>query len=226
MRSSDMDKKKTSRAVNILNRRYIKDDKERKKSLESERVNSSVASMIYQLRTEADLNQKELADLVGTTQSVISRLEDADYEGHSLSMLERITKALGHKLRLAAIPQHSPAEVEIHFAFQKFVSSLRRLKKLSIDDMAIKLELDRDVILALESDMNYKPAPMILYKLSKFFDIPQAKLNALAGAIKEIPEDLRAEASRFAAKAESFTSLTKEEKKSLDNFMKTLRAKA
>ena len=33
------------------------------------------------------LPQKELAELIGTTQSVISRLEDADYEGHSLSML-------------------------------------------------------------------------------------------------------------------------------------------
>ena len=41
-------------------------------------------------RTEAGLSQKELAEMIGTTQSVISRLEDADYEGHSLSMLSRI----------------------------------------------------------------------------------------------------------------------------------------
>ena len=34
--------------------------------------------------------QKKLAKLVGTTQSVIARLEDADYQGHSLNMLGRI----------------------------------------------------------------------------------------------------------------------------------------
>ncbi len=221
-----MDKKKTSRAVDILSRRYIKDDEKRKDSLEVERVNSSVATMIFQLRTEADLNQKELADLVGTTQSVISRLEDADYEGHSLSMLERITKALGHKLRLAAVPQQNSERSEMHFAFQKFVSLLRRLKKLTVDGLAKKLELDRDVILALENDPSYRPAPLILHKLSKFYDIPQSKLNVLAGAIKEVPDDIRQEASRFAAKAESFVSLTDEEKKSLDQFMKALRTKA
>lgn len=36
------------------------------------------------------LSQRELAKLVGTTASVICRLEDADYDGHSLSMLIRI----------------------------------------------------------------------------------------------------------------------------------------
>jgi predicted transcriptional regulator len=36
-----------------------------------------------------------LAERIGTKQSVISRLEDADYEGHSLTMLQRIATALG-----------------------------------------------------------------------------------------------------------------------------------
>ena len=44
------------------------------------------------------MTQKQLAELVGTTQSVISRLEDADYEGHSLSMVNRIAKALDRRL--------------------------------------------------------------------------------------------------------------------------------
>lgn len=36
--------------------------------------------------------------LVGTTASVICRLEDADYEGHSLAMLNRIAAALNKKV--------------------------------------------------------------------------------------------------------------------------------
>lgn len=40
------------------------------------------------------MSQAELARKVGTTQSVISRLEDADYDSHSLTMLNRIAAAL------------------------------------------------------------------------------------------------------------------------------------
>lgn len=86
--------KKTTDAINILHRRYIGDDADRKKSLKKERVNAEVARKIYDLRKEAGLSQRELAEKIGTTQSVISRLEDADYEGHSLKTLSRIAKAL------------------------------------------------------------------------------------------------------------------------------------
>jgi hypothetical protein len=34
------------------------------------------------LRTAAGLTQFQLAKLIGTTASVVCRLEDADYEGH------------------------------------------------------------------------------------------------------------------------------------------------
>lgn len=85
---------KTTNGINILHRRYIGDNVERQESLESERVHAHVARTIYDLRKEAGLTQKELAKLIGTTQSVISRLEDADYEGHSVSMLSRIAHAL------------------------------------------------------------------------------------------------------------------------------------
>ena len=48
---------------------------------------------IYALRKAAGLSQRALADLVGTTASVICRLEDAEFEGHSLAMLHRIAAA-------------------------------------------------------------------------------------------------------------------------------------
>jgi transcriptional regulator with XRE-family HTH domain len=80
-------------------------DIERKASLEQERVNAEVARTIYELREQAGLSQKELADRVETTQSVISRLEDADYEGHSLSMLNRIAKALNRQVQVVMRPK-------------------------------------------------------------------------------------------------------------------------
>jgi len=100
--------KKTTDAIGILHRRYIKGRKERLASLERQRENLRIAEQIYELRTSADLSQKELAQRVGTTQSVISRLEDADYDGHSLAMLERIAHALGHRLCIHFVPQNTP----------------------------------------------------------------------------------------------------------------------
>ena len=98
-------KKTTTDAVKILHRRYIKGSCKRLKSLRKEREKAEFAAQIYGLRTKAGLTQKQLADLIGTTQSVISRLEDADYNGHSLNMLERVAEALDYKVEVHLIRQ-------------------------------------------------------------------------------------------------------------------------
>ncbi len=95
-----------SDALEILDR-MIGDDPELRALIEEERVNADVAMEIYQLRTSRGLTQNELADRVGTTQSVIARLEDADYEGHSLRMLRRIAEALGARLSVHLVPVES-----------------------------------------------------------------------------------------------------------------------
>lgn len=53
------------------------------------------------------LTQQQLAKRIGTTQSVIARLEDADYEGHSRGMLYRIARALDCSLSVAFVPMRS-----------------------------------------------------------------------------------------------------------------------
>jgi ribosome-binding protein aMBF1 (putative translation factor) len=97
--------KKTTDIVKILHARYIKDDPERLESLQREREKAYIAGQIYDMRTHAGLSQAELAERVGTTQSVISRLEDADYEGHSLNMLRRIARALNCRLEVHFVPE-------------------------------------------------------------------------------------------------------------------------
>ena len=61
-----------------------------------------LALLVREMREDAGLTQTELAKKVGTTQSVIARLEDAEYAGHSLTMLERIATACGMALKLHA----------------------------------------------------------------------------------------------------------------------------
>jgi ribosome-binding protein aMBF1 (putative translation factor) len=72
--------------------------------IEHEQANLDIARKIYGLRTKARLSQAELARKVGTTQSVISRLEDADYDGHSLAMLRRIASALERRVEIRFLP--------------------------------------------------------------------------------------------------------------------------
>jgi ribosome-binding protein aMBF1 (putative translation factor) len=98
-----MGKKKrrpTADAVAILHRRYYEGKPERLADLEKARANDQVARKIVDLRTQAGLSQRQLARLVGTTASVICRLEDADYEGHSLAMLNRIAAALNRRVEI------------------------------------------------------------------------------------------------------------------------------
>ncbi len=74
--------------------------------VEQEEAKLDIARKIFELRSKAGLSQSELAKRVGTTQSVISRLEDADYDGHSLLMLRRIASALEKRLEIRFVSQH------------------------------------------------------------------------------------------------------------------------
>jgi transcriptional regulator with XRE-family HTH domain len=216
-------KDKTHEAVRILHGRYVKDDPERKAALQEERVNAEVARLIHEMRSAAGLSQQQLAELIGTTQSVISRLEDADYEGRSLTMLERIATALNQKLTVV-MTAREPEEQEIREAFHRVVQMLRRSRGLSIDDLSAKTKIDRAELIALERNPAYRPSPLTLHRLAEFFEVPDRKLAVLAGAIREVPDDLRLQAARFAAQSNSFAKLTKEEQRLLDEFVGFLRS--
>ena len=80
--------------------RYVANDPKAVESFEQELINAEIAQKIYDLRTKAGLSQRELARRVGTTASAICRLEDADYDGHSLFMLKRIAEAVDKRVEI------------------------------------------------------------------------------------------------------------------------------
>jgi len=98
--------RRTSDGIKILHKRFYAGRRERLAVLEEARANAEVAREIYNLRQRAGLTQKQLAGLVGTTPSVISRLEDADYEGHSVAMLRRIAAAMNKRVEIRFLPVH------------------------------------------------------------------------------------------------------------------------
>ena len=107
-RQKDTGRRTTSDAMEIVDA-LIGEDPSRREQAARAYEDAVVGQLICDARTEAQLTQKQLAELVGTDQRVISRLEDADYEGHSLSMLRRIAQALGKKLEVRFVDDHRAA---------------------------------------------------------------------------------------------------------------------
>ena len=91
-------------------------------------------------------------------------------------------------------------------AFLLFLRMLRRREGLSVGDLAKRTGIDHAELLAIEWNNGYRPTPLTLHKLGKFYSIPQRRLAALAGAIRD--DAVSEHASQFAARSESFTKLT------------------
>jgi ribosome-binding protein aMBF1 (putative translation factor) len=96
-----MTKKKTTKdAVEILHRRFVEGNPAMQQALYEVRAERRIAEVIAELRGKLGLSQKKFADLVGMTASVISELEEADFDGNAMSMLERIATAVESELEL------------------------------------------------------------------------------------------------------------------------------
>jgi len=219
-----MPHKKLSNAAEIIRRRYVGSDISSLERFEKDKLNAQIAETISRLRADAGITQGQLAEKIGTTQSVISRLEDAEYDGHSLSMLNRIAAALDQEVRVELEPRSEQGRI-FRVAFREVIRKLRLDRGYSVEQAASHLGVDPRELLDLEQSNSYRPSPLLLHKISSLYDIPQQQLAVLAGAIREVPQEMREQASRFAAMSESFSKLTSEEKRQLDAFVKFLRRK-
>jgi transcriptional regulator with XRE-family HTH domain len=82
-----------------------------------------IALQLATLRQARGLTQKQVAEMLGTKQQAIARLEDPAYTGHSLSMVRKYVEALGASLRVTIVPaeiidayaaQRSPKPLLVH----------------------------------------------------------------------------------------------------------------
>ena len=100
-------------------RKELADDAELAVRVSNEEFNALLAMEIYEARESAGLTQTQLAKRIGTTQSVISRLEDADYSGRSITLLQRIAAALGVRLRV--LFERGQCETDTETVYSKIV---------------------------------------------------------------------------------------------------------
>lgn len=71
----------------------------------------ALGQLIYDLRTEAGLSQRALAERMGTTQSVISRLEEGGGARNRIDTLARVATALDRHL-IVSFPEKVPAKLK------------------------------------------------------------------------------------------------------------------
>ena len=97
-----------SKALQHVYDTVVGDDPKEQAQFEKENedilIQMEASQLLHQMRTSTGLSQRELAKRVGTTASVICRMEAADYDGHTIGMLRRIASALGRRIELHAVP--------------------------------------------------------------------------------------------------------------------------
>lgn len=67
---------------------------------------------LARIRQEKGLTQEQLAEMVGTKQQNIARIENPAYEGHSLGLLRKVARALGMVVRVQFLPFEQVIEEE------------------------------------------------------------------------------------------------------------------
>jgi DNA-binding XRE family transcriptional regulator len=75
-------------------------DPEFREHYEEEKQALMLAIKITELREKKGLSQQQLAELMGTSQQAISRIESGEYEGFTLKTLEKIAGSTGMRVKI------------------------------------------------------------------------------------------------------------------------------
>ncbi len=90
----------------------LMEDKNFREKFEQEYRNLVISEKIAELRHKAHLTQEELARRIHTTKSAISRYESNEYQGYSISLLQKIAVACGADLQVGFVIKKNGKGVE------------------------------------------------------------------------------------------------------------------
>ena len=96
-------------ATQILFDRLYRGRPDRIADLRRTRGELALGRKIRELREQRGLTQAQLARALGTHAPAISRIEDADYDGHSLRILRRVADYFGQNLVVSFEPKRAGA---------------------------------------------------------------------------------------------------------------------
>ena len=160
-------------------------------------------------------SEKELRDAIETV-------------GESPDSLAQKGRAIAEKSvrQYVAEPEEESRKKREFTALRQAMSALlqllRRREGLSHDELAKRARVESEEIRRIESDLSYMPNPRTIYQLEQTFRLPQRTLVKLSGMTGTRSGEFTEQVMRFAANAQTMTSLNKAEKKILNEFMKFL----
>lgn len=110
-------------------------------------------------------------------------------------------------------------------AFSKFVQFMRRKRGISLERLAMDIDLDPGELLLIERGLGQTPEPRVVHQLAKAFSVPPGRLMQLAGLTVARDPSFQQQAVRFAARSEPVQKLSKEENQALEEFVAILSEK-
>lgn len=123
-------------------------DKNYRDAFVEESINVGIPFQIKALREQRDLTQKEFEKEYGIKQAAMSRLENPNYSGFTLSTLKKIASLFDVGLIVRFVPISDLVEWELNL-------TSKSLKALSFKDEPYFKEQEKKTTAVLGADMNY-----------------------------------------------------------------------
>jgi transcriptional regulator with XRE-family HTH domain len=114
-------------------------------------------------------------------------------------------------------------QTAVSIAFGSLLRLERRQRKLTVSELAKRLDVDEDELRNIEHDPRYKARPRTILSIANYFELPPKEMMKLAGAASANDGRFIESAMRFAAHSDDMGALTKEEKQLLQDFVAFLR---
>ena len=142
---------------------------------------------------------------------------DTDFEaGGPVALLDSI----GMFLPSDMAEEFPESVVQLKYAFGVFIKMLRKRSELTVAALSVKARVAEEELRMIERDPRHKTGPRTVHQLAEYFGIDPNRMMKLSGSIISANENVRDEAVRFAARSDDVSSLSSEEKKMLNDFVK------
>lgn len=116
----------------------------------------------------------------------------------------------------------SGSVIPMRHAFVRLIQLARRERRLTLEQLAGKIDVDLIELLKIETEEQYRPAVQTVYKLAGFLKVPEKQLMALAGLLQIKDAQFQSAALKFAARSAPVEKLTRDERSDLDDIVKLL----
>jgi transcriptional regulator with XRE-family HTH domain len=108
------------------------------------------------------------------------------------------------------------------FALARLIELRRRQRGLSVEDLALRADVDLEDVVSIEQGGGRVPEPRTIHQMARALDLPERGLLGLAGLIEASDRRFREATVRFAARSEPVELPRPEQLAALDEYVKIL----